>query len=474
MSQYLLLRDNKQSGPYTFEELTAKGLKAYDLIWIEGKSAAWRYPSEIQELKPFAPVVEEQPYDRFYKRQNSTVKKQQETVAASAISGNNVSASTKNFADSTTQNQVNAGNTTEPSQAKKPSPNTIPNRRVVVIMPGGMNKDPQRESVFFQETVENKIAQPEKKPAGSETRTPQPESYNREPVSAKKAVPTLPLYDDELVEFTKAPVGNAGSRSRQKAGKSKLPKILASTIIMLTICGIIGWAYNYNFSQRQAVTPVAIPTETVQLPETHAVFNNEPSTALENQVNTAENQLTEEEMLAAENQAAFDSVTFSAEPAVLVVKKPVSKSKKAVNENNQLPQQSHDEPVTEAVQQTRSDIAVANADSEQAEKKTARKNIGELIRVSKNDFKIGAFGGISNLELKVTNTSPYTVDLVVVEVKYLLANKKEFKTENIYFKNLAPGSTATKEAPKSTRGIQVTSKVALITSRALGMYQASL
>jgi hypothetical protein len=63
---------------------------------------------------------------------------------------------------------------------------------------------------------------------------------------------------------------------------------------------------------------------------------------------------------------------------------------------------------------------------------------------------------------------------VVVEVKYLLANKKEFKTENIYFKNLAPGSTATKEAPKSTRGIQVTSKVALITSRALGMYQASL
>ena len=477
MSQYLLLRDNKQSGPYTFDELTAKGLKAYDLIWIEGKSAAWRYPSEIQELKPFAPVVEEQPYDRFYKRQNSTVKKQQETVAASATSSNNVSASTKNFVDSTTQNQVNASNTTEPSQPKKSSPNTIPNRRVVVIMPGGMNKEPQRESVFFHETVENTIAQPEKKQANAEPRTLQPEkpvSYNKESVSAKKAVPALPLYDDELVEFTKAPVGNPGSRTRQKAGKSKLPKILASTIVMLTICGIIGWAYSYNFSQRQAVTPVAIPTETVQLPETHAVFNNEPSAALENHVNTAENQLTEEEMLAAENQTILDSVTFTAEPAALVVKKPASKSKKAVNEDNQLAQQLPNEPVTQVVQQTRSDMAVANADSEEAEKKTARKNIGELIRVSKNDFKIGAFGGISNLELKVTNTSPYTVDLVVVEVKYLLANKKEFKTENIYFKNLAPGSSVTKEAPKSTRGIQVSSKVALITSKALGMYQASL
>src|SRR5688572_1054422 len=68
MNQYLLLRDNKQTGPYTVEELAAKGLKAYDLVWLEGKSAAWRYPSEIAELKPFAPVVEEQPYDRFYKK----------------------------------------------------------------------------------------------------------------------------------------------------------------------------------------------------------------------------------------------------------------------------------------------------------------------------------------------------------------------------------------------------------------------
>ena len=59
--KYLLLRDNKQTGPYSTEELIAKGLKPYDLVWLEGKSAAWRYPSEIQELKPFAPVVEEQP-----------------------------------------------------------------------------------------------------------------------------------------------------------------------------------------------------------------------------------------------------------------------------------------------------------------------------------------------------------------------------------------------------------------------------
>ena len=65
---YLLLRDNKQSGPYSLDELKVKGLKAYDLVWVEGRSAAWRYPSEIEELKAFAPVVEEQPFDRFFNK----------------------------------------------------------------------------------------------------------------------------------------------------------------------------------------------------------------------------------------------------------------------------------------------------------------------------------------------------------------------------------------------------------------------
>ena len=51
MNTYLLLRDNKKSGPFTADELRTMGLKPYDLVWLEGKSAAWRYPGEIDELK---------------------------------------------------------------------------------------------------------------------------------------------------------------------------------------------------------------------------------------------------------------------------------------------------------------------------------------------------------------------------------------------------------------------------------------
>ncbi|HVK96177.1 MAG TPA: hypothetical protein VM368_00095 [Flavisolibacter sp.] len=55
---YLLLRDNQQTGPYSLDELIQLKLKDSDLIWIEGSSAGWYYPKEIDALRPFvaAPV----------------------------------------------------------------------------------------------------------------------------------------------------------------------------------------------------------------------------------------------------------------------------------------------------------------------------------------------------------------------------------------------------------------------------------
>src|SRR5690349_9577132 len=52
---YLLLRSNRQSGPYSLEELLQLNLKPFDLVWVEGRSAAWQYPFEIPALKPYVP-----------------------------------------------------------------------------------------------------------------------------------------------------------------------------------------------------------------------------------------------------------------------------------------------------------------------------------------------------------------------------------------------------------------------------------
>ncbi len=50
---YLLLRNNKQTGPFSIEELVQGGLQPHDLVWEEGKSSCWLYPSEITSLKPY-------------------------------------------------------------------------------------------------------------------------------------------------------------------------------------------------------------------------------------------------------------------------------------------------------------------------------------------------------------------------------------------------------------------------------------
>src|SRR4051812_45540015 len=85
MQKFLLLRNNKQTGPYSVEELEQMGLKPYDLIWVNGKSAAWRYPGEVDDLKSFAPPVEEQPYDRFYKKSSEETQKKTEPSKVEAV-----------------------------------------------------------------------------------------------------------------------------------------------------------------------------------------------------------------------------------------------------------------------------------------------------------------------------------------------------------------------------------------------------
>lgn len=58
---YRLLRNNQQTGPHTLDELLQLGLKPYDLIWVEGRSAGWQYPSEVPTLKQYAPQPQPEP-----------------------------------------------------------------------------------------------------------------------------------------------------------------------------------------------------------------------------------------------------------------------------------------------------------------------------------------------------------------------------------------------------------------------------
>lgn len=58
---YVLLRNDQQTGPYSLEEIAQFDLKPYDLIWIEGESKGWYYPQEIQALHPYLGFLPQKP-----------------------------------------------------------------------------------------------------------------------------------------------------------------------------------------------------------------------------------------------------------------------------------------------------------------------------------------------------------------------------------------------------------------------------
>lgn len=50
MNFYRVLRDNLESGPFSLDELKKFGLKSSDLIWVDGESASWKFPDEVDGL----------------------------------------------------------------------------------------------------------------------------------------------------------------------------------------------------------------------------------------------------------------------------------------------------------------------------------------------------------------------------------------------------------------------------------------
>lgn len=422
---YLLLRDNKQSGPYTVDELKVKGLKAYDLVWVEGRSAAWRYPSEIDELSAFAPAVEEQPFDRFFKK----------PAAASSAA-----------ALANTQPEGKAAITrTQPGA----SSNSATRRTIYVTMPGGMAV---RETAPVREIVREITPVREAVPTVGETVPPVREAAPvRERVS----------YVQEPATETLRPL------PRRKPGKVWIPLAIGAGVLVLLAAGIfIGVSIQRNAagSLKLASKEQPVRTTAQQLPVSPAtrmttssgdVTGKGQTAPLIRQPNTngTEADRPGKPRVTSMRQKTEALKTAAGIPAVVA-------DSNAVQQTDQ-----HREAVhrTDALQST----AVDNHES-------LKLALASQVSVGANKYDVGTFGGIHNLQVTVSNHSTYSLDLVVVAVSYIQANKKTYKTENLYFRGIAPGSTLMLEAPKSSRGISVEYKINSINSKELGLSEPGI
>ena len=99
------------------------------------------------------------------------------------------------------------------------------------------------------------------------------------------------------------------------------------------------------------------------------------------------------------------------------------------------------------------------------------KDLKKQLKLKASDYKVGLFGGISDLELTVVNSSPHFVEKVTVAVKYLKKNGDVIETEFFDLTSIRPGSLKTLPVPQKKRGMKVEYKLVNVSS---AEYKAAL
>ena len=98
-------------------------------------------------------------------------------------------------------------------------------------------------------------------------------------------------------------------------------------------------------------------------------------------------------------------------------------------------------------------------DSSRTPKKTKPKNIRKQVDVIPNDYRVGLFGGINNLELTIENNSDQIIDKMTIQVDYLKPNGDVISSETVSVKEIKPDGSKTIKIPSSSRGVKIKYKV---------------
>jgi hypothetical protein len=467
MAHYILLRNNKEEGPFTLEQITTKGFKPYDLVWIEGKSAGWRYPSEIAELKTYAPVVEEQPYDRFYKK---TSEQTQNILSETTNTEANKPTVVNQSSLTNTREAVNISPKMEQQTEK-----TIqqPAKRIYVTIPSNPSKPVVKkpvQKIIIEE--EKNIIEEKPKPV-----------INSEPQLKEK-------FSQPLDDIKKMYVDSLLKQNSNKHKKIVIPeklKIAAAVLFLLLAGTAVGLLINKK-SPAEKIIVANVPEQKV-INTAPSIDNGEPSFAKatgdkwieENKqpltipnepVNKSDDNEPKEKVTTPLQEEPIISQSSSikeksSEENVVEDLKPAAGNRKAVKRES---------AATTNRQPTNANASMDKPETSNGQPITTnnKPNLSKEINITASNYKKATFGGISDLEFTVSNGTSYIIDMVIAEVDYYTANKKIYKTETVYFKNIAPKGIQVQQAPNSNRGYEVKYRISLISSKELGIYTAGM
>jgi hypothetical protein len=429
MNTYLLLRNNKESGPFSLDDLIKMGIKPYDLVWVYGKSAAWRYPSEVEELKMYAPVTEEQPYDRFYKKPNV------EKTVADIPQNEPVKIDPRSQEKINNQPSITVTNETGvPAAAEK---------KVFVSLPG--KPDPQKTIPVQQPSI----------PAFNESKYESylPVSPSRpSTIQPKEETPELEeRFSQPLDEIKEMYVQTLADRKKRLARKNFLKNNSLTIAVVLGVLAI-GMLIGYAFSSgKEAIVSSSAthPASPVNNEADSQFVSDEPQEII---TDAPENSLQANEKINTTSTDKNENYQATKNKNLQVII-PAKDDSYDSNANQQAATGVISDPVTgERKRVMRDETTTGNESSAQ---KTSIENIWQDVLLKASDYKTGPFGGVRDLHIVLTNKSSLPLDKVEVEVKYIGMEKQVVKTQTMVFNDIAPGGQVRSEVPRSNRGMSV-------------------
>jgi hypothetical protein len=483
---YLLLRSNKQTGPYSLEELLQLNLKPFDLVWMEGRSAAWQYPSEIPSLKPYVPETPQTnvPF---------------QPIATSAMEENFVQTG-----------NLNSNTQSEPSpQIPTPQKTDSPKRVFVSIpktyTPSRSESNYPEQSPYAPKPQPNYGREGEVKTTAATYSQPTHSYQQQKPVEEEVRTNYSRSMNDVEEDYTSWVYNK---KTKKKASVNPKELVLAALIL-----AVIGGGY-YVMSKPSVANSI--------LPANKVATQTNEQTAESNTTNFEEQKLIPKQKTA----PALNDISATTEPKskTIKTKNPVIVSKTGTNSS--VPSSQNSMPVEKTnpnIHDDNTDVVFTEPEVKQQPKETTspekKKKFGEVLKgifskkekkeeTAKTDEPItedpkpannrqatrreddenssntntGAnevntaslmeqidlssnapdnwMLGVKNLKITLRNRSNVTIQTASVLVSYYNENNDLLEKKLVYFNNVGPKSKAIAVAPDSKFADHVEYKLA--------------
>ena len=524
MPSYRLLRSNKESGPYSLNDLVKLGLKPYDLVWVDGRSAAWRYASEISELKEFAPAVEEQPYDRFFKRPSEgELRVKQENDLSNSEIPPSQKAIDENFAKAEPVQktpvlaELPVTNKTTPTvQSASQSYQPQPIKKIFVSMPEMDGFNPYADSPQAEKYAQY---------------LPKPTQIQQDPLPNKdeKAYSAINIresdesrletkYTQSLDDIKEMYINTLVQRKTKNKRKEIIKRYVKPALLPLLLV-VLGIAIGYFITNRKKslhasqsvsnVLPQTPPEKKAVTPEQNSedpLDQNIPQASEEkpNGVAVTDNK-NDKPIIPAEEKSSIlperngekrlpqrsgsdnNSTSFLKTVDPIKQKETVKQGESSVpsneissgrtvqkrnvrvdpntGERQSVVRDNNDLADGENDNKSNPERSIKKKDSEHSFLQDERKDIHDMVAIKNNNYVRGTFGGIRGLELTLYNNSNYLLDEVSVELQIIKPSEQPLRTDIITFKNISANATVTVKVPDSQRGIRVEYRITNIESK---------